>query len=1206
MGVLFGNNTTTASTKLNPGVLGDLAYHAQIGQTQPVYSPSATQPQQTTQAPAPRSFLNRLGGIVGKAADVTYGLGKGIVTTPQGLVRGLVYGAGGANDLLAKQKQASESDQENTLRAINLFKQGKISKDKLTQMTSGSSVSQANYNDINNALSQRNIAASGVSTAAMLALPGAEGLLSKLGVGGRIAANVGIGAGFGALSGAQGDKFNLKETAKQAAIGGAVGGATSALGEGLGALSRSKAAAAKIAANNAAVAQVDNSAMKAFVDNSPSDQKLLSAGGQHQLPQTVSSSEAGALKLPARTTSAGETTVSGESKALMGDSARAGNQTGLKLATALNNVDKKLAAVEKGTLQVTPEERLQLFRQRQALAGGDLAATSNAAIGEKVSPLDAGVGASSSTRPIASLDAKIDQPVSETLTESAPKARAATTNPYGYTQEVHDTLDKVQQATQSGNSKQAVKELSSIFTPARGDVANGVRSDLRASLGEVTAQRAQAEAANAETSKFFAKQPTGDNLNFIQRIESGVKQPTPALEQHAAFFKDWFQKDLGLAREVKATTPELPNYFARSGMWKDPAAVEEWAKKFMQPSLTGNPAAVNERQFPTIYDAIKGGMVPKETNPMTIALNNRAQLVKAIQMQKFIDTQVTKGVDPAITQAFVDRVMERGFKDSAIYQTAKQAGYGVNNLQLGLSGFHLTGTAINAQVSELSNAMNYLATGHPIKAGESAVKGLVPGGATADYLKTGRDLRSDFLSGKDTPMVKYAKQANIDLGSQPVFRQNGLSKSVAEFQAGSKAHAIAAAPFRALSSFSKPLMEWWVPNMKAGAFQRGMEAEISRLGPSASEDALKLAAQKVGDSVDNRFGKVNLDNLFWNQKVKDTMGVFMRSPGWNIGTVREIGGGATDLLKPSTYKGLATGKGISNRSAYTLSLAAGTALMGGTLQYMFTGKWPTEMKDFFYPKTGQTDKNGNPERVAMPTYAKDVFSFAHNPVSTVKNKLSPVLSIGAQTLSNKDYFGNMVRNPNDSAGTQLKQVGGYVGKNVLPFSITNSGQRVDKSVGTKAQSFFGLTPAPAYITKTPLEQSVQNALNHALGSKSLTPEEAATAQAKTKVAQSSGTSQLERQLSLLMKVDRPSAARIITTATPKDIQSLSPSLLNQIRSTAAYTLGSTSPSTKQATKDASNSLLQKLGGNQQDLYNQKKADLKTAAKQRAQNKKYGR
>jgi hypothetical protein len=49
------------------------------------------------------------------------------------------------------------------------------------------------------------------------------------------------------------------------------------------------------------------------------------------------------------------------------------------------------------------------------------------------------------------------------------------------------------------------------------------------------------------------------------------------------------------------------------------------------------------------------------------------------------------------------------------------------------------------------------------------------------------------------------------------------------------------------------------------------------------------------DSVDNRMGQLVYDNLFWDRTLKDLMMISVQSVGWNLGTLRELGGAAVDL-----------------------------------------------------------------------------------------------------------------------------------------------------------------------------------------------------------------------------------------------------------------------------------------------------------------------
>jgi hypothetical protein len=75
---------------------------------------------------------------------------------------------------------------------------------------------------------------------------------------------------------------------------------------------------------------------------------------------------------------------------------------------------------------------------------------------------------------------------------------------------------------------------------------------------------------------------------------------------------------------------------------------------------------------------------------------------------------------------------------------------------------------------------------------------------------------------------------------------------------------------------------------------------------AAMELAGKPLLEKLGkawDSVDNRMGQVVYDNLFWRKSIKDIGMASVRSLGWNLGTFRELGGGALDFAKAGREAG---------------------------------------------------------------------------------------------------------------------------------------------------------------------------------------------------------------------------------------------------------------------------------------------------------------
>jgi hypothetical protein len=168
------------------------------------------------------------------------------------------------------------------------------------------------------------------------------------------------------------------------------------------------------------------------------------------------------------------------------------------------------------------------------------------------------------------------------------------------------------------------------------------------------------------------------------------------------------------------------------------------------------------------------------------------------------------------------------------------------------------------------------------------------------------------------------------------------------------------APFAAVEAVSDVIMRQLVPRQKLGVFADRAAWELERLGPNATFEETRAALAKAWDSVENRMGQMTYDNLFWNRTAKDLAMITVRSVGWNLGTLREIGGGAVDALKiPAQIAGGKPPRDISlHKVAYLMGLATVGAIMGAIYQYLHTGKGPEELKDYFFPKNGSLTKTG--------------------------------------------------------------------------------------------------------------------------------------------------------------------------------------------------------------------------------------------------------
>jgi hypothetical protein len=135
---------------------------------------------------------------------------------------------------------------------------------------------------------------------------------------------------------------------------------------------------------------------------------------------------------------------------------------------------------------------------------------------------------------------------------------------------------------------------------------------------------------------------------------------------------------------------------------------------------------------------------------------------------------------------------------------------------------------------------------------------------------------------------------------------------------------------------------------------------------------------------------------------------------------------------------------------------------------------PQTLRDYFYPRTGKKDQEGNEERLQLPTYMKDVMSYHQHPVRTVINKLSPMLNMMSEMYQNQDFYGDQIRNGNDPAVQQFSNIASYIGSQFIPFSVrgaTESRKR-EQTPAIQAMSYLGVTPAPRAEIRTPAQNMI--------------------------------------------------------------------------------------------------------------------------------------
>jgi hypothetical protein len=219
----------------------------------------------------------------------------------------------------------------------------------------------------------------------------------------------------------------------------------------------------------------------------------------------------------------------------------------------------------------------------------------------------------------------------------------------------------------------------------------------------------------------------------------------------------------------------------------------------------------------------------------------------------------------------------------------------------------------------------------------------------------------------------------------------------------------------------------------------------------------------------------------------------VRAVGWNLGTVRELGGAPIDLIKALDYVArgappedvapeLTGGAAriayehaknvmdriadkVGHKIAYSIALLGTTMILGAIINRLF-GQSVDEIKDYFFPKTGGLTKQGTPERVSLPSYIKDLYEYATQPVNTVINKANPMFGIMHSIYANEDFFGDPVRSPDDDFWGQLADSVKYAAKETVPFAIQGTKQFAESGASgiATAAPYFGITPAPARVT----------------------------------------------------------------------------------------------------------------------------------------------
>ncbi len=621
-------------------------------------------------------------------------------------------------------------------------------------------------------------------------------------------------------------------------------------------------------------------------------------------------------------------------------------------------------------------------------------------------------------------------------------------------------------------------------------------------------------------------------LEFTDAIEGGnIHTLPPDVQEFAKAIRKLTDERTELLRDKGILHSFIENYFGH--VWEAPGrdGASIGAELAGRRPLAGSEGFKRQREIPTYRDGIDMGLTPKSWNPVDLVLlklremdksimyHDVAEQLKSAGLMKFFKLgerppegwiqlqdksarvfapRAEGGAGPqlvghnyvpeSVGKLINNHLSEGLYVSSNVQPTGGQRIYGVarefsnmmNQFQLGFSAFHAGFVFMDAQISGVALALNQATRGDFTEAAKSLGRASIsPWRTLVEGNKVLKEYMNPGSQGAEMGAIVRALEIGGGRGQMDEFygggHLNAFRKAIGEVQAGHKDKA-GSAMYNALPALadltSKPVMEMLVPKMKLGVFADIARYEIAK--GTATPDSL----MKAWDSVDNRLGQLAYDNLFWNRTFKDILLLGVRSVGWNVGTVRELGGGVTDIV--GAPKSIAEGKGISHRTAYTVALPMVAAIYGALYHYLATGEAPQDTEDYFFPRTGGVRPDGSPDRISLPTYMRDVAAVTHrmdrgvpqviqNVWDTAKGKGNPGITTVVEMLNNSDFRGSPIRNPQDSTVQQASDLALHLLQQFESFSIRSARQHLSEGsgIGQAAQGLVGLSPAPRRITASP-------------------------------------------------------------------------------------------------------------------------------------------
>lgn len=739
--------------------------------------------------------------------------------------------------------------------------------------------------------------------------------------------------------------------------------------------------------------------------------------------------------------------------------------------------------------------------------------------------------------------------------------------------------------------------LKAINPTARGPQAEQAGAILREELARTARKMEIYATAMGDARKTFARYSPEEALAVIDGIETGY--PVAGTENISRVFKEALEADWSKIQDFNGTDAYIENYFPHN--WEDPdKASQTLARFFGKRPLEGTKSFLKKRKIPTTKEGIALGLKPISYNPVDNVMAKLADMNKYIMAHKVwdyykqagllkfvkfgdkppegwktIDDKMSKVFAPhevttktgkaitLITQTgnyympeqvadLLNNYLSTGLTKYPIYNAMRKLGNLQNQVQLGLSAYHAFFTSVDAVTSKASlELQKVFEKGLTPTERLQALSRFAVSPVTSPYilwknLTRGNALLKDYYSANPQipELVDALERAGGRVRMDSFYKNDAIGGFLKAIRSGNYVGSFFRIPGALIEGLAKPLMQEFVPRQKLGVFA-DMAQDILKQAERGqwSEYKTTLRLQEAWDAVDYRMGQLVYDNLFWNKALKDAGMLSVRSLGWNIGDIGIAAGGAKDFgkLPYDLLKGKAR---MTPNMAYIIALPYIMGILGAITYYLYNHKAPKNLFDLYAIPTGKTKPDGTSERIWLPSYMKDFFAYQAQPLQTLQNKLHPEIATLLDMWNNKDYFGTEIRNPADPLVKQLGELFAYQAKQFVPFTITNLIQR-EKADGTTwgtiLQSFAGVSPVPAYLTRTPMQTKIYNLYDLRFGGGTKSQEAADVSNLKSQAKNAYYLGDTTKANQLLTQLVKSGAVKDVSTFvkdadTPTDVK----------------------------------------------------------------------